>query len=228
MILLQSYYGYKPLQYWELCCWVLSYESIRKHIGDNIVVFSNNKKLVPFECELLPDIHDEQFKRGWWQIYKQYLYKEMNEPFLHIDTDLIFEKNITLSHCDIICEKIRSNNLITNIAESLGLKRPSNIICSGIMGGHNLDIYKQNWNLVYPFMRDFKGNIRDSYRWSVEEVTLTSLSSNLSIQSLENTHQHFQGRMQKTNHNIHKYILSSYIEYKDKYEDKIQEVLFNI
>ncbi len=227
MIIVQSYYGYKPLKYWELCCWVVSYESIKKFINKDIIVFSNDKNLTPFDSENLPNIHDDIFRSGWWQVYKQYLYKEMNQPFLHIDSDIVFKENVILSESDIICEKIRNNNLLTGIVESFGLERPSNIICSGIMGGSNMDIYKKNWNVTYPFMKDFKGTIRDSYRWSVEEVTLTALSKGLSIQSLENTHYHFQGRLQKINVNNHNFIIKLYQEYKDKYEDKIQKILFN-
>ncbi|MDH3382225.1 MAG: hypothetical protein OEL54_05930 [Flavobacteriaceae bacterium] len=215
MIAIQSYYGHKPLLDWELKCWEVSYDSILKHTNvTDIIIFTNNKDFVPFSknVELLPNILDKEFKKGWWQIYKQWLYKEMSEPFLHIDSDLILIKDLPELTGDIICEKIRNNNIVTRIEESVGETRPLQLLCSGIMGSSTKNnIFNDVWEKVYPFMVNFEGGIKNSYRWALEEGVISSMSKNLEVQALNDEFfYHFQGRLLKMNTSVHKFVYDLY------------------
>lgn len=222
MIGVQSYYFSRNLLEWEQKCWELSYNSILKHTSiTDIVVYTNAPEKVPFSCnniKLLPDTYKDQFNKGWWQIYKQFLYQYISEPFVHIDYDLIITNDIVNLNGDIICEKKRGNTRFTGIEVSQGYNQPENLLCSGIMGkstGH--DFFKESFDATLRFINNYDGFIRDSYRWSCEEGIIYEIAKreNLIIQEIGSDNlEHYQGKMWKMSADLEKTINKKYEEYK--------------
>jgi hypothetical protein len=220
MIAIQSYYGTTKPTKWLMESWECSYDSIKEFTNiSDIVIYTNNKKNIPKFDNIvsLPNTYKTQFDNGWWQIYKQWLYTQHTEA-VHIDTDLIFKKSVEFTG-EIICEKIRSNNLFTGIENSLGLPRPLYLYCSGIMGVNSEranELFKTSFDLTLKFIKDARiPAVKDSFRWSLEEGVPYSLNQELKIpvQALDDSYyHHFQGKLQKMNIANHKLVNDKYNE----------------
>lgn len=224
MIAVQSYYANKPMLDWELKSWIVSYNRIKQYTDiKDIVIYTNTKKYVPFteNVYLLPDTYKHYFDKGWWQIYKQFLYKTINEPFIHVDSDLIFTKQLPKLTGDIICEKTRGNNVCTGIEDSLNVDRSLMFLCSGIMGSSNIDksnvAFSENFDLTCKFIESYNEHIHDSYRWTLEESVFSTVCDKhkLNVQALNDTYYiHFQGRLEKINTLNHELVYNLVKEYE--------------
>lgn len=176
-------------------------KSVKKYTGCNTILYSDAESARYFKKFDFNDIIITEFpyiNDLWWNIGKMYVYTLQRDPFVHMDLDIVAEKNFMLPDTDIICEFQRNIEYDT---ESLMLAYedkpiPYKILCSGIIGGNNYgDIFIKNYNNRIEMMKKIDSPIFENL-FSVEEVAFTQLvkEKNLSIGSpVDRSYTHYQG-----------------------------------
>ena len=184
-------------------------------------VFSANKVGVPVElytdmqgieyfkttkCKF-DSIHIVDFAQfgittGYWNFGKLFTYSIQTEPFLHIDFDVYLHPGFVIpKDADIITEMLREYSFVQGFKDIAIFNTnviPEKLICSGLLGGYNLKIWKE---LFEHAKRVCKNPIPNqdkamSYLVGVEEYNLSLLADFYRIRPTElNKHyySHFQG-----------------------------------
>lgn len=127
----------------------------------------------------LVDYSQYDFDPRFWNYPKLISYSLQNSPFIHLDFDAILYK--IPDPADIITEKRRSSDLQKRWNSfDLVTEVPDELICSGIVGGHNTDVFKdlldkceESVSVAYNAHRQVS-NPMDLIE--IEEVVLTDLS----------------------------------------------------
>lgn len=118
----------------------------------------------------------------FWNLSKMYVYAQQEGPFLHIDFDTCAVEGFEIPKGDIICEKRRDiDTNDANLQLLYELPVPSNIICSGMMGGCN---YGSTFKDHYEWALQQSKSIEDPTYWdmiTIEEVAMTQLVNFLNV-----------------------------------------------
>jgi len=121
-----------------------------------------------------------RFDSRYWNFPKLITYNLQTEPFLHIDIDAVvykFDKT-----AEVVSEYKRG--VAYDISMYPSLENKQHILkyfngwltCSGVLGGNNLDIFKELFNEVKDTVINSDGYIiLDKTRMIIEEVMISSL-----------------------------------------------------
>lgn len=184
---------------------MLSVNSLNKY---NITIYTDQhgfnylKTFLPEYVRYeLVDYSQYEFNKKFWNFPKLITYSLQNEAFIHVDYDLFFLKEPNFTKCDIITEKTRYHYIFKTFADRLKLpidKFPLNIVCSGLIGGTNTDIFKELFNIAKKAVIT-EIDVHFNHLVSIEEIMLTSLinSSNLKVYEVEEKFIHLQGTQKK-------------------------------
>ncbi len=191
-------------------CASLSLQLSKDNKPDNIVIYTSEKgkdiltKNVRNikDCEfVITDFSKYEYDKRYWNFAKMVTYSMQSAPFLHIDFDVFLDKNcldnIDLS-ADIYTEKMRSYSFEKNFLKYC-LKKgtmPEKIICSGLLGGRNLQIFRENFKVALENCKPTKKKIEFEDLYAIEEFNLTLLAheKDLVIHEIdEYSFIHFQG-----------------------------------
>lgn len=181
-------------------------ESIRlakEHFGDENVYIYTDK----VSYEFIKDVFDVKYeivdfgryRISFWNYPKLVTYSLQTEPFIHIDFDFLISEKISdnVLNSDIITEKIRGRNIpklhCSFIDSDIWLKTP-NIICSGLIGGNNLQIWKELKEYADTIVNRYDIIIHFNSLVGIEEVYVTYLQQkyNLKIAALDTEYIHYQ------------------------------------
>ncbi len=129
---------------------------------------------------ILVDYSLYRFDTRYWNFPKIITYNMQDEPFLHIDIDAIvykFDKEAA-----IVSEQKRGVAFDTGMYPASDRKQEllnhftGWLTCSGVLGGNNIDVFKELFNEVKTTVPNEGGfKIGDKTRLVVEEVVLSSL-----------------------------------------------------
>ena len=118
------------------------------------------------------------FNKEFWNFPKLISMNLQDEPFIHIDMDLILHEKPKNLGEKIICEKIRGLVMLSRelifLPKFIQNNYNPNNICSGILGGDHL-IFKQLFDISSEVVKIKKTNISFNMIFAIEEIILTSL-----------------------------------------------------
>lgn len=151
---------------------------------------------------------DTNYDKSFWNFPKLFTYTLQEEPFIHIDFDVIlaegFLKDIFESGCDVYTEKIRHLDCRPQFLSEFDTDGTElkDIICSGLIGGGNksFPIFLENWKKALEYCKfDAKRGEKLVYEmlWGIEEYSFTKLvrKSELSVFEVKKgSYVHFQGK----------------------------------
>jgi len=181
---------------------------------DNVIVYTDdtgydvltkNIPKIDGVSFILVDFDRMPFDKRFWNFPKLVTYALQDDFFIHIDFDVFlkpdFLEQIDFS-ADIVTEKLRDYDYKQEFEVfNKNNKNPNKLICSGLLGGCNLDAFKENFKLAQIFCREPKENENRNVNFfdliSIEEFALTKMAAQrqLSIQELsEDSFLHFQGK----------------------------------
>lgn len=146
------------------------------------------------------DYSQYNFDKRYWNFPKMITYNMQEKPFMHIDFDVFLKDGFAaqLQDADIFTEMIREYDYIDNFTKYNENKRkPLGLICSGLIGGNNLDIFKENFKIAVENCKPTKKKITYEDLYSIEEFSFTKLAirDGLTIQEINrDTYIHFQGQ----------------------------------
>jgi hypothetical protein len=186
--------------------------SLRKseEFYDNVIIYCDQKGADKLQENgittdiIVVDYNSYDFDKRFWNFPKLITYSLQDEPFLHIDTDVILTDKIS-HNSDIITEKIRPYELTTGFHKFIkyhmnqSLRRYNEIICSGLLGGTNTQIFKDLYNISKDIVTKNMENVEFDNLLIIEELVLTYLakSQKLTIIQAGNNSKtpylHFQG-----------------------------------
>ncbi len=158
-------------------------------------------------CLMDPDKYEVDFK--YWNFGKLLAYSMQKEAFLHVDFDTFFHDGFSIpEHGDIITEMLRPYSLVKPFTEISILdtnKIPEKLICSGLLGGYNIDVFKELFDhAVQICQKQIKDQDKTmAYLVGVEEFNISLLSQfyGLSVEELDhNTFDHWQGGNKEKNY----------------------------
>lgn len=147
------------------------------------------------------DYSDYDYDKRFWNFAKMSTYHEQVEPFLHVDFDIAFyfgfAKELRNKQDYIVTEMRRDvepkiyNKYLPELLEI------ENIICSGLIGGDRLDVFRHNFNKALDFCKkdNFKVVTFD-HLVAIEEYSFTDFVDSINIPVIElnkATYKHFQG-----------------------------------
>jgi hypothetical protein len=146
------------------------------------------------------------FNLGYDNIPKLISYSMQNEPFIHIDFDcIVFDKIFT--NLDIVCEKIRMYNdleipNLPSMWDGIKSKQYKGVLCSGIFGGNNTDLFKNLLDEALKYHDPNKENVSLGNKMVIEELLATKLIIEDNLDVFDCTHQgisykHIAGRRAK-------------------------------
>lgn len=193
--------------------WTNSYKSISEMMPDiKIVIYTDTfgetiaKKCCPNSSIILVDYDSYTFNKSFWNFPKIISYKLLSEsqtPFLHIDIDVTITKELGEHYLskEIICEKIRTNNMLPGFVRQIGWNIPNitNLICSGLLGGNRLDVFQELYNMATSseaVNNDTHFKVHEFHRHTLEEISTSHICRTKGITplSLEGNYIHYQGR----------------------------------
>lgn len=158
-------------------------------------------------CEVnfvVVDYDQYTWNKGYWNFPKLITYSLQEEPFLHLDFDVVLFDRPTNLSADIVCEKIRPIGDLTALERDylpLAIKENYHpcIICSGILGGNNIKVFKKLLEIATPIAQKY-GNVSDKNRYILEEVILTVIArlNNISYEAINCNFKHWQGVFAKS------------------------------
>lgn len=141
------------------------------------------------------------FDERFWNFPKLVTYNLQQAPFIHIDCDVIlFEKPNGLD-ADIITEKERGSVILSKDVYPLlpeYINKHVSIVCSGLLGGNNINIFKELFSIASEAILDKEFNsVKFNNLVAIEEIVITHLIKKDSIifeQINQDYFVHFQGR----------------------------------
>ena len=161
----------------------------------------NIKKLNINVDTTLIDYDEYSFNKGFWNFPKLITYNLQEKPFIHIDIDSEFIKDPKIGDSDVITEGVRGVfNLFSFkrsfLGEEINSNYDANIVCSGLVGGSNLNVFKELFEISSDIADDFIGDPSYDDMICIEEVVLTHLckKNKLDIKVLDNNvFKHYYG-----------------------------------
>lgn len=171
-------------------------ESIRlaNNIFDSVTIYTDDIGY-SFINGLFDNVNIEiidfgKFRTSFWNYPKLVTYSIQTEPFVHLDFDfLLKEISDDILEADIISEKIRGRLIPHKDALFLNDEiwlSTNQIICSGCLGGNNLDVFKELKYHADKYVNNYDLIVNFNTLVAIEEVYLTYLSIkyNLKVKTL--------------------------------------------
>ena len=191
MKIVYSYYNYDgngPSEF-LLKCAKLSLLSLRVCCPDleailytthDCVKYFANFEIVNYDEIIESDFNMKDIDSRYWNYSKIWTYAHQDEPFLHIDFDTVILDNFTIPDTDVVVERARPYEICDDIqAHSIeGCLLPSKLLCSGFIGGKNLDIFKELYEYAtIRCSKEYNKDIDVSYEHlnSIEELAFSQL-----------------------------------------------------
>lgn len=194
-------------------CANLSLKRAKSQLFDNIIIYTDNvgrdilyknvsesKKGV---CFVIVDYASYNFDTRYWNFPKMISYNLQNEPFLHIDLDVLLEYDFytTIGEniaSDVITECMREYKMELPYFRYCMFKgyKPQRLICSGLIGGSNLDVFKENFIVAQKSCKPTMFNVSFFDLVAIEEFSFSMLclKKGLDVYGLEkDSYLHFQG-----------------------------------
>lgn len=185
-----------------------------QNLVDNIVIYTDEdgaeilKSNLPKINKLsyvIVDYSKYDFDKRFWNFPKLITYNLQKETFLHIDFDVFLKPEFSDSldfSSDIFTEMLRDyeHKPEFDIFDKDG-KKPEYLICSGLIGGSNLQLFKDNFKIALDFCKPTKRELNFFDLVAIEEYCFTKLaiSRGLTAQSFDkSTYSHFQGKCKHT------------------------------
>lgn len=139
---------------------------------------------------ILIDYSEYDFDSRFWNFPKMISYNLQTEPFLHIDTDVVFHNKLENLDGEIVTEMVR-NALIWNsersfLPKDINSKYSPHLLCSGIIGGSDIQIFKDAYDIAEKLVKwDYtRLYVTDQNRIAIEEIVITVLSNKKKIKPL--------------------------------------------
>ena len=193
----------------------LSVYSAQK-VGVPVVLYADlhgidffRKNNFPFDEYHLLDIEQYKMNFAYWNFVKLLTYSKQEEPFLHVDFDTYFHPWFTIPETgDIITEMQREYSYVRAFRDVSLFQTdtiPGKLICSGLLGGYNLTVWKELFEKALEVCRKPIPNPDKSiaYLVGVEEFNLSQLAMfyGLSVKELDhNEFDHWQGENKEKNY----------------------------
>jgi len=180
-----------------------------KSLVDKVVMYTDllgkiklNEAGIDMDCVVV-DYSLHKFNPQFWNYPKIITCSMQTERFLHLDMDLILEENPSedFMRSELVCEKTRMLSQMryerSFLPKELLNHYTPKLVCSGALGG-NVSIFKKLKEVTSLIVK-VKGDITDSNRFTLEEVTLTCLATLNSIvpTSIDCKYSHIQGKLKK-------------------------------
>jgi hypothetical protein len=151
---------------------------------------------------IIVDYTAYDFNTGYWNFSKLITYNLQNEPFVHIDTDLILKSEPQNLDANYLCEKHRVMSPQASVerlflGDVICKNYSPNIICSGLLGGDPA-IFKLLFSVASEIVK-VKGKVSFEMMFCVEEVVLTALCkiNNIVFSAIDCKFVHHQGSLAK-------------------------------
>lgn len=191
--------------------------------ADDIVIYTdklgydiikNNIKKVPGVSFYIVDYKEYDFDKRYWNFPKMLTYSLQEEEFIHLDFDVFIKPNFVEQidySASLFSEKLRDFEHVKEFDRfNANNKKPKKLICSGLIGGTNLDAFKDNFSAAQIVCKPTKEKVTFENLVAIEEYSLTkmSIARGLSIQEFcPDSFIHFQG---KNKHSRFGDIISNY------------------
>jgi len=151
------------------------------------------------------DYSSYSFDSRFWNFPKFVTYNMQNEPFIHIDCDVIFLSQPNDLEAQILTEKERGTAILKRHVYPLlppTVKKHVDIVCSGLIGGNNYQIFKDHYDIAEAALtgREFD-SVAFNDLVAIEEIALTHLihDQNVEFKELDSSvFVHFQGGLKDT------------------------------
>lgn len=155
---------------------------------------------------ILFNFYSTEWDKRYWNFPKLMVYNHQIQPFLHLDLDakLMESPSEKLRSSEVLCEKVRVSQILAyqrmNLSPEYSNKYDPQIPCSGLLGGNNLEVFKELYELArevvtrVPLMYEVDFNMLVN----IEEVLLKILCNDnkLTIEELgKDSYIHLQGQM---------------------------------
>lgn len=184
-----------------------SIESAKKYVGDVEITGDKWAKQMLLdnginEKFIEVDYNDYDFNPSCWNYPKILNYASQNEPFIHIDFDVILKSKPNNLDAILICEKIRGVNMIKQNLSYLPKVLLDNyhpqIPCSGIYGGNDVSLFKKLGEFAEILSKN-RGDIDSNYRNVIEEFVMASICNARGVypQAIECDFEHIQSSAEK-------------------------------
>ena len=163
----------------------------------------------PFDSYHLIEPEKYGVNFSYWNFGKLLTYSLQNEPFLHVDFDTYFHEGFRIPESgDIITEMLREYTFVRAFRDVAILDTnvlPEKLICSGLVGGYNTNIWKELFSRAeeicmkpIPVPEKAMG-----YLVGVEEFNLSQIAQFLKLKVVELDHNkfdHWQGENKEKNY----------------------------
>ncbi|HPC09787.1 MAG TPA: hypothetical protein PLN85_01780 [archaeon] len=140
-------------------------------------------------------LQEYNIPHGFWNLPKLQTYTQQNAPFLHVDLDCYFKEPLEIEDSEIITEGIRIHDLPQKFMRHFGMtfNKPLQIICSGILGGNRVDVFKSLYIMALNYLQGFNIEpVTYQHLITLEEILLTELVKNLQIKKVKTSFNHLQ------------------------------------
>lgn len=162
------------------------------------------------DCKIVTiDYSEYDFDSRYWNFPKMITYSLQEEPFIHIDFDVFLKDDFskqTNTVYDIYSETIREYGYVKKHLDKFSKdgKMPNKIICSGIIGGNNIEVFKKNFEIAKEVCKPTKKKVHFEDLWAIEEYSFTKLAVDMGLHALEfeqDSYLHFQGKYKYSKYN---------------------------
>ena len=140
-------------------------------------------------------LQDYNIPQGFWNLPKLQTYSQQTSPFLHVDLDCYFKEPLEIEDSEIITEGIRTHDLPQKFMRHFNMtfNKPLQIICSGIVGGNRVDVFKSLYIMALNYLQGFCIEpVTYQHLITLEEILLTELAKNLQIKKVNTPFNHLQ------------------------------------
>lgn len=142
------------------------------------------------------------FDERFWNFPKFITYNMQSDPFIHIDCDAVFIEDPNDKDAQVLTEKTRGTVILKRDVYPLlspDIKKHVEIICSGLLGGNNTQVFKDLHEVAMDTLieREFE-NVTFNSLVAVEEIAFTHLVHDQEIPFKElgvDCFIHFQGSL---------------------------------
>jgi hypothetical protein len=184
--------------------------AVNQPYQDDVVIYTDrigldvirkNIQKIPRVSFVVVDYNQYNFDKRYWNFPKMVTYAMQDTEFIHIDFDVFLKQNFIEQidySASIFCEKMRDYKQEKEFARfNSNGKTPKKLICSGILGGSNVDAFKDNFKAAQLVCVPTKEDVTFESLVAIEEYSLTKLAAarGLTVQELcGNSFIHFQGK----------------------------------
>jgi hypothetical protein len=184
--------------------------AVNQPYKDDVVIYTDeigidilrkNLPKLPRTSFVVVDYNKMNFDKRYWNFPKLFTYSLQDDFFIHIDFDVFLTPNFITQldySADIVTEKLRNFEYASEFDRfNSNGKIPKKLICSGILGGSNNGIFRENFSRGSVVCIPTKSEVTFENLVAIEEYSLTKIAvqNNLTIQELdENSFVHFQGK----------------------------------